>query len=140
MDAWRPKVGDSGVEQGSEITIHFDPMLGKLIIWGRDRIEAVNRMERALMNYRIKGIKTCIPFELAVMQHHDFRYGYFDTSFIENAFDFAALDRMKEESEEFIAAIAAFGFQKMQNDEIRQSFEPKINKWKERQLLLMRMV
>lgn len=131
---------DSGVEQGSEITIHFDPMLGKLIIWGRDRIEAVNRMERALMNYRIKGIKTCIPFELAVMQHHDFRYGYFDTSFIENAFDFAALDRMKEESEEFIAAIAAFGFQKMQNDEIRQSFEPKINKWKERQLLLMRMV
>jgi acetyl-CoA carboxylase biotin carboxylase subunit len=131
---------DSGVEQGSEITIHFDPMLGKLIIWGRDRIEAVNRMERALMNYRIKGIKTCIPFELAVMQHHDFRYGYFDTSFIENAFDFAALDKMKEESEEFIAAIAAFGFQKMQNDEVRQSFEPKINKWKERQLLLMRMV
>jgi acetyl-CoA carboxylase, biotin carboxylase subunit len=131
---------DSGVEQGSEVTIHFDPMLGKLIIWGRDRIEAVNRMERALMNYRIKGIKTCIPFELAVMQHHDFRYGYFDTSFIENAFDFAALDKMKEESEEFIAAIAAFGFQQMQSEEIRTKFEPKINKWKERQLLLMRMV
>ncbi len=126
---------DSGVERGSEVTIHFDPMLGKLIIWGKDRLEAVSRMERALRNYRIKGIKTIIPFELAVMQHYDFKYGYFDTGFIENSFDFDTIKQMKAEHEEIIAAIAAYGYRMVKNSKLPVNFSNNHSKWKTRRLL-----
>ncbi len=121
---------DSGVERGSEVTIHFDPMLGKLIIWGKDRLEAVSRMERALRNYKIKGIKTAIPFELAVMKHHDFKYGYFDTGFIENSFDFGILENMKAEHEEMIAVIAAFGYRMMKSSQAPINNTNQNSKWK----------
>lgn len=127
---------DSGVEAGSEISIHFDPMLGKLIIWGKDRLEAVNRMERALRNYRIKGIKTAIPFELAVMKHPDFKYGYFDTGFIEQSFDFGVLEKMKEENEEVIAAIAAYGYRMIKHSRLPGNHKPRANKWKMQRMIM----
>lgn len=126
---------DSGVENGSEVTIFFDPMIGKLIIWGKDRLEAISRMERALRNYRIKGIKTIIPFELAVMQHPDFRFGYFDTGFIENSFDFDILEKMKAQNEEIIAAIAAYGFRMFKNQSLPANSLNKQNKWKLRRII-----
>ena len=129
---------DSGVEQGSEISIHFDPMIAKLVTYGKDRIGAITRMERALTGYRIKGVKTAIPFELAVMRHPDFRYGYFDTGFIENAFDFGVLDKMKEEYEEMVAAIAAYGFRMVKNSRKPQIIERKCSNWKQRRLLNFR--
>lgn len=131
---------DSGVEQGYEVTVHFDPMLAKLCAWGNDRHGAIARMERALMNYRIKGLKTIIPFLLAVMQHMDFRYGKFDTGFIPNTFDFEMLERMKERHEELIAAIAAFGWRMMRREKISTNSKPKTNKWKENHLALRRMI
>lgn len=103
---------DSGIDNGSEVSIHFDPMLSKLVVWGKNREKAIERMERALRNYRIKGVKTTIPFELAVMQNEVFREGYFDTGFIEKHFDVKSLDEMKAEYEEVIAAIASYGYQK----------------------------
>ena len=99
---------DSGVEVGSEVTMHFDSMLAKLIIRGNTREEAIERMEQALRNYRIKGVKTIIPFLIAVLNNPVYRTGYVDTGFIENDFDFGVLEKMKEEYEEMIAAIAAF--------------------------------
>lgn len=126
---------DSGVENGSEVTIHFDPMIGKLIIWGKDRLEAISRMERALRNYRIKGIKTIIPFELTVMQHPDFRFGYFDTGFIENSFDFSILEKMKSENEEIIAAIAAYGFRMLKGQSTTPVNSQKQSKWKLRRII-----
>ncbi len=104
---------DSGVESGSEVSVHFDPMLAKLIVWGKNREKAIERMERALKNYVIKGVKTTIPFEIAVMRNSIFREGYFDTSFIEKHFDMNVLEEMKAEYEETVAALAAFGFQKL---------------------------
>jgi acetyl-CoA carboxylase biotin carboxylase subunit len=121
---------DSGVEVGSVVSIHFDPMLAKLITWGRDRIEAINRMERALLNYRIKGVKTTIPFELAVMRHPEFKFGYYDTGFIENSFDFRLLDNMKREYEESIAAIAAYAYRELKDLQIAKDYTPKYKKWK----------
>jgi acetyl-CoA carboxylase, biotin carboxylase subunit len=131
---------DSGVETGSEVTIHFDPMLAKLITFGRDRIEAINRMEMALRNYKIKGVRTIIPFLLAVMQHPEFRYGYFDTGFIEHSFDFESLDRMKNEHEEIVAAIATWGWKMSQNANRATDTQPKISKWKEKNLYMRRLV
>ncbi|MDQ1266301.1 MAG: acetyl-CoA carboxylase, biotin carboxylase subunit [Bacteroidota bacterium] len=101
---------DSGVESGTEISMHFDSLLAKLVVHGKDRQAALQRMESALRNYRINGIKTVIPFLLSVMRHPTFRDGSFDTGFIENDFDFDSLEKLKEESEEIIAAIAALNY------------------------------
>jgi acetyl-CoA carboxylase biotin carboxylase subunit len=131
---------DSGVENGSEVTIHFDPMLAKLITVGKDRTEAVNKMEMALKNYRIKGVKTIIPFLITVMQHQEFKYGYFDTGFIEHAYDFGVLDKMKAEHEEIVAAIATYGYRMAKESKKPQKTAPKISKWKEQQLLYRKLV
>ncbi|MGA2296978.1 MAG: acetyl-CoA carboxylase biotin carboxylase subunit [FCB group bacterium] len=129
---------DSGVETGNEIGIYFDPMLSKLIVLGKDRLEALNRMERALKNYKVKGIKTNIPFLLAVMRHQEFRYGYFDTGFIDNSFDFDVLRKMKAENDEYVAALAAYGFRILQNRRTGSDSKSKDTVWKQRQLLLRR--
>jgi acetyl-CoA carboxylase biotin carboxylase subunit len=131
---------DSGVESGSEVTIHFDPMLSKLITYGKDRLEAISRMEMALRNYRIKGVRTVIPFLLAVMQHPEFRYGWFDTGFIEHSFDFESLEKMKVEHEEIVAAIAAYGLRITQNAQKPSATQPQVSKWKEKNLMLRRLI
>lgn len=131
---------DSSIELGSEISIHFDPMMSKLITVGKDRLEAINKMETALKNYRIKGVKTIIPFLISVMKHPEFKYGHFDTGFLEHAYDFGVLDKMKDEHEEIVAAIAAFGYRMTKNSNIPQKAKPNISKWKEKQLLLRRLV
>lgn len=132
---------DSGVENGSEISMHFDPMIAKLITWGRDRIDALNKMERCLLNYRIKGVKTIIPFLIAVIRHPEFRYGYFDTGFLENSFDFSILNKMKEENDEIVAAIAAYGYRMTSQAKRPIYSNNKINnKWKEKQLMIRRLI
>lgn len=131
---------DSGVETGSEISIHFDPMIAKLVTHGADRIEAISRMEMALTNYKIKGLRTSIPFLIAVMQHPEFRYGYFDTGFIEHSFDFESLKKMRAEHEEIVAAIAAHGHRMLRSRSTPVDSKPKISKWKENQLYIRRNI
>jgi propionyl-CoA carboxylase alpha chain len=131
---------DSGIESGTEVSIHFDPMLAKLVTWGQDRISAVSRMEGALRNYRVKGVKTVIPFLLSVMQHPEFRYGYFDTGFIEHSFDFDVLDKMKAEHDELIAAIAAYGYRMTKQQKTPGIVKPQISKWKEKHLMMRRLI
>ncbi len=130
---------DSGIETGSEVSIHFDPMLSKLIAWGSDRETALRRMERALRNYRIIGLKTVVPFHIAALNHPVFRNGYFDTGFIENEFDFAELERMRDEYEEMIAAIAAYSHRMKNKLYYTRNGKPNINKWRQKQLMTRRM-
>ena len=59
---------DGYVYEGFEIPIFYDPMISKLIVWGRDRDEAIQRMKRALMEYKITGVKTSIPFLMKIME------------------------------------------------------------------------
>jgi len=73
---------DSGVYQGARVTVHYDPMVAKLIAWGFDRREAIDRMRRALSEFVVKGIKTSIPFHLRVLRHPVFLEGRYDTGFI----------------------------------------------------------
>lgn len=131
---------DSGVESGSEVTVHFDPMLAKLITFGKDRNEAITKMESALRNYRIKGVKTIIPFLINVMQHTEFRYGNFDTSFIDNAFDLETLDNIKREKDEIVAALAAYAYQKAKTQKTPTRVQPQISKWKEQSLMQRRLI
>ena len=63
---------DCGVVQGSEVTIHYDPMLAKLIVWGEDRPQALRRLRRALGELRVEGIKTTAPLFLDLLDDEDF--------------------------------------------------------------------
>lgn len=74
---------DSGFEAGSVITPYYDPLLAKLIVHGHDREEAVKRMEKALQNFHIAGVKTNIPFLLEAVSSNLFLEGGYDTHFIE---------------------------------------------------------
>lgn len=78
---------DSGVYQGCKISPYYDSLIAKLIIWGRSRQEAILRMERALSEFQIDGIKTTIPFLQYLMCDEDFRCGTVDTSFVNSLSD-----------------------------------------------------
>ncbi|MBK9155771.1 MAG: acetyl-CoA carboxylase biotin carboxylase subunit [Chloracidobacterium sp.] len=74
---------DGGVYQGAEVSIHYDPMISKFAVHGKDRTEAIERMRRALAEYEIVGIKTTLPFFVDVMEDEEFTTGRIDTGFIE---------------------------------------------------------
>jgi acetyl/propionyl-CoA carboxylase alpha subunit len=74
---------DDCMEPGAEIPIYYDNMLAKLIAWGSDRTTAIQRLRRAISEYRITGIETTLAFGDFVLTHPDFVEGNFDTSFIE---------------------------------------------------------
>jgi len=73
---------DSGLYLGQRVTIDYDPMLSKVIAWGRDRREAIARMLRALDEYEVAGPKTTIPFHRAVLRDPRFQAGEFDTGYV----------------------------------------------------------
>ncbi|MDD8019071.1 MAG: acetyl-CoA carboxylase biotin carboxylase subunit [Bacteroidota bacterium] len=77
---------DSGVRGGTKITMHYDPMMAKLIVHGKDRKEAISRMVRALDEYKINGVKTTIPFCQFVLSHKEFIGGTYNINFTEQFF------------------------------------------------------
>lgn len=95
---------DNGVYEGYEVPLEYDPLLSKLITWGKTRTEAIHRMLRALSEYRVYGIKTTIPFFKRVLLHPKFFGGNYTTHFIANLEKKA--DGRKPE-EKAIALIAA---------------------------------
>lgn len=85
---YRPPAGpgirdDSGVYEGFEVPIYYDPLISKLLAWGRDRHEAIGRMRQALQDYLIAGIKTTVSFLVDVMADPRFVAGDIDTTFID---------------------------------------------------------
>ena len=88
LSAYRPPGGfgirvDSGVEVGSVVSVHYDPMVAKLVVWGADRTEAIARLESALAEFHIEGIRSTIPFHRAVARHPVFRAGRYDATFVD---------------------------------------------------------
>jgi len=74
---------DIGVYEGWTVPIDYDPLISKLVAWGPTRLDAVDRMQRALREYRVEGIQTNLNFFMEVLNDSDFRNGQFDTGFIE---------------------------------------------------------
>ncbi len=74
---------DGGIETGSEISLYYDPMLAKLIVWGASRPEAIERMHRALLELTIDGVDTSRDFHLRVMEDDDFRRGAIEIQWLE---------------------------------------------------------
>jgi len=74
---------DSAAYAGYTIPPYYDSMIAKLIVWGKTRQEAIDRMKRALSEFAVEGISTTIPFHLKVLDHDVFVSGHFDTKFLE---------------------------------------------------------
>ncbi|UFJ42914.1 acetyl-CoA carboxylase biotin carboxylase subunit [Brevibacillus humidisoli] len=74
---------DSAAYSGYQIPPFYDSMIAKVIVWGKDRREAIERMKRALSEFVIDGISTTIPFHLKVLDHEQFVSGEFDTKFLD---------------------------------------------------------
>ena len=89
---------DSHAYAGYTIPSHYDSMIGKLITYGKDRRDAMDKMSRALGEYMITGIKTTIPFEQAILQDPNFRRGVYSTNFIETLLGGARRELIEEKA------------------------------------------
>ncbi len=94
---------DSGIYEGFEVPIYYDPLIAKLLVWAPTRKEAIVRMTRALSETVIRGIKTSIPFHTLVMNNSNFVAGEYDTTFIDRLLGKITYAKQNHE----IAAIAA---------------------------------
>ena len=97
---------DGGIEAGSEIGLHYDPMLAKLIVWAPDRMLAIERMQRALLELTIEGVETSRDFHLRLMEDDEFRRGAIEIQWLERRLDSLVSVRPPEETRR-AAAIAA---------------------------------
>lgn len=113
---------DGGVEEGTEVSIYYDPMISKLAAWGRTRAEAIDRLRRALDEYVVGGIKTTLPFFREIVRDAEFIEGRLDTGFIERFFarrneqhksdatDIADVDEERRRDMAIIAAALDYAF------------------------------
>jgi propionyl-CoA carboxylase alpha chain len=74
---------DTGVEEGSEISMYYDPMIAKLITWGKDREESMHILDRAFDEYVIQGVTHNIGFGKSILANKDFWEGNYSTAFID---------------------------------------------------------
>ncbi|MFQ6082160.1 MAG: acetyl-CoA carboxylase biotin carboxylase subunit [Candidatus Aminicenantia bacterium] len=95
---------DNGIYQGYQVPMEYDPLISKLIAWGRTREEAIRRMLRALTEYQIVGIKTTIPFFKRILRHPKFYSGKYNTHFIK---ELEKESEKKDKFEQDVALIAA---------------------------------
>jgi propionyl-CoA carboxylase alpha chain len=111
LDRYRLPTGDgvrvdNGFEEGMDVPIYYDPMLSKLITYGKSREEAIQIMLKAIEAYEIEGVQTTLPFGKFVFEHQAFRTGNFDTHFVKKYYSPEILKRKAEEGAEIAALIA----------------------------------
>ncbi len=120
---------DTGVFPGFAITPFYDPMISKLICYGKTRAEAVLRMRRALEEYRITGVKTNIPFHQHMMDSHRFLSGAFDTKFVEERFSMTSREAAHVMEAAILAALA-YHQQSQQAAQIVHTGSGEVRNWK----------
>ena len=98
---------DGAVYAGSEVPIYYDPMVAKLAVWGVDREAALQRADRALREYHVRGIQTSIPFFRAILQDPDFRSGRYSTAFLDPERMRRLIDAMPPAQPEVAAIVGA---------------------------------
>ncbi|WP_075351416.1 acetyl-CoA carboxylase biotin carboxylase subunit [Algoriphagus marinus] len=126
---------DDGFEQGMAIPIYYDPMIAKLITHAEDRTSAIDRMIRAIDEYKISGIQTTLGFCRFALSHEAFISGNFDTKFVEHYFTPEVLDSdLTLEESELLAALAVEFLQKETNISIPNSSQGGTNEsaWRKR--------
>ncbi len=119
---------DAGVYEGAVVPMEYDPIVAKLIVWGKDRKEVIERSKRALREFVVRGIKTTIPFHLVVLDDERFVSGDFDTTFVESVLD--KLGRGSQEGLELALALAAIAEDQKEYASERVCKEGGMDPWK----------
>jgi acetyl-CoA carboxylase biotin carboxylase subunit len=126
---------DSGFELGSQITVHYDPLISKLVCWAGNRELAINRMLRALDEYIVGGFISNMSFLKVIINHSSFREGKFDINFLNDDFmsQLSELDdsQIKSESEKAAAILAALLKAKRSMNNQQSNHIENINSWQE---------
>ncbi|MDQ6827064.1 MAG: acetyl-CoA carboxylase biotin carboxylase subunit [Candidatus Eremiobacteraeota bacterium] len=97
---------DSGVRENSEVSVYYDPMLAKLIVWGTDRASAVHRLEDALMRTEVAGVATNIPLLLWISRDEVFRSGDTTTQFLPERLDERIFQKATVSQDSLMLALA----------------------------------
>jgi len=99
---------DTGVQEGSEISMYYDPMISKLITYGKTRDQAIDLMNVAIDEYVIQGVTDNLGFCKSILANSDFKKGTYDTSFIEQHYPEGYLgDDLSKEDSKILALAAA---------------------------------
>lgn len=111
LEVYRPPSGenirvDDGFTEGMQVPIQYDPMLSKLITYGKTRNAAMQRMLEAIANYDVQGVSTTLPFGKFVFEHEAFRSGNFDTNFVKKYYSEDKLEAINEEEAKVAALFA----------------------------------
>ncbi|MEN7549218.1 acetyl-CoA carboxylase biotin carboxylase subunit [Rapidithrix thailandica] len=125
---------DDGYEEGLEIPVFYDPMIAKLISFGKDREEAIQRMLRAMEEYHITGVSTTMDFCKFVLQHEIFKNGSYDTNFVAEHFRPEMLQNGSQEDKWVAAALVHSFFQEQKSNHKPDALATKEqkSKWKQR--------
>jgi propionyl-CoA carboxylase alpha chain len=121
---------DDGYEEGMTIPIYYDPMIAKLAVHGKDRTEAIQKIRQAILDYKIEGVATTLPFGTFVFEHDAFISGKFDTHFVNNYYT-PDLIRDKQKQNAELAALAAVKYWQYASVQLRP-VENKTTSWKRR--------
>ncbi|MGA8809120.1 MAG: acetyl-CoA carboxylase biotin carboxylase subunit [Thermoanaerobaculia bacterium] len=122
---------DNGVYAGYTVPVYYDPMLSKLICHAGTREEAIDRMLRALQEYRVDGIKTTIPFFTFLVNHPDFRAANFDTGFIDRIVPELDLEHRAVDGATLDAAFAAAVIIAFENAQNVRLPEETVSRWRQ---------
>ncbi|MCE3226902.1 MAG: biotin carboxylase [Bacteroidetes bacterium] len=126
---------DDGFEEGMDIPIFYDPMIAKLVVHGKDRKDAIDKMLRAIADYKIIGVETTLDFCTFVLKHEAFTSGKFDTGFIGKYFKPEMLNALSGEMDEIAALAGALAFNNSGKTVAKTSTEAvKKSKWKSSRL------
>ncbi len=99
---------ESGIFEGLEIPLYYDPLIAKILTWGNNRNEAITRMKRALDEFWIRGIKTTTPFHKRILKDEEFLAGKYDTHFVGRLLESTPTEMDNKEMAVIAAAIASF--------------------------------
>ena len=121
---------DDGYEEGMTIPIYYDPMIAKLVVHGKTRTEAIQKMLQAIKEYKIEGVSTTLPFGTFVFEHDAFFSGHFDTHFVKNYYTPEKIKQKHKDNAE-IAALAAVKYW-LEKKKMLGQVEHKSTSWKRR--------
>lgn len=124
---------DDAFEEGMPIPIFYDPMIAKLVVWGKDRAEAIERMILAIDNYEISGLRTTLDFGKYVLNHEAFRSGDFDTNFVKHYFSDPTImnEAMRKEEKALVAGLDQI-FKELKDSDNKEFASQQMNSnWRE---------
>jgi propionyl-CoA carboxylase alpha chain len=121
---------DDGYEEGMNISIYYDPMIAKLVVHGKTRTEAIQKMLQAIKDYKIEGVATTLPFGTIVFEHEAFFSGMFDTHFVKNYYTPEKIKEKQKANAEVAAIIALKHW--MNKQKITNAVDHKTTSWKRR--------